>query len=62
MINSGKEWAWMHILRQKEKEEKEKKAVELAKEISFRLLATTKHADFDWLIEKLREYDQEAKD
>ncbi|MBP01298.1 MAG: hypothetical protein CMM25_00600 [Rhodospirillaceae bacterium] len=62
MINSGKEWDWMHNLREKEKEEKEKKIVKLAKEISFRMLATTKHPDFDWLVEKLREYDQEAKD
>ena len=33
-----------------------KTITELAEEISFRLLATKKHADFDWLVELLSEY------
>lgn len=57
MINSGKEWNWMdnypnNYLKLK-KEEKEKKIVELAEEISFRLLATKKHPEHKWLIKKL---------
>ena len=30
--------------------------VKLADEISFRLLATRDHEDYDWLIEKLSQY------
>jgi len=59
MINSGKEWDWMELsynylkLKKEKKEKKEKKIVELAEEISFRLLATKKHPEHKWLIKKL---------
>ena len=33
-----------------------KTITQLAEEISFRLLATKKHDDFDWLVETLTEY------
>ena len=33
---------------------------ELAEEISFRLLATKKHDDFDWLVETLTEYIEDS--
>ena len=35
--------------------EKER-AIKLAEEISFRLLATKNHVDFNWLVEKLENY------
>ena len=32
------------------------KTIKLAEEISFRLLATKNHVDFNWLVEKLENY------
>ena len=39
----------------------DKTITELAEEISFRLLATKKHNDFDWLVEQLTEYIKEIR-
>jgi len=66
MINSGKEWDWMdnypdNYLKLK-KEKKEKKIVELAEEISFRLLATKKHPEHKWLIKKLNKVIKSLED
>ena len=38
----------------------DKTITELAEEISFRLLATKKHDDFDWLVETLTEYIEDS--
>ena len=40
----------------------DKTITELAEEISFRLLATKKHDDFDWLVEQLTEYIEEIRE
>lgn len=40
----------------------DKTITELAEEISFRLLATKKHDDFDWLVETLTEYIEEIRE
>ena len=37
-----------------------KTITQLAEEISFRLLATKKHDDFDWLVETLSEYVEDS--
>tara|TARA_R100000908_G_scaffold25500_2_gene11708 strand:- start:1282 stop:1464 length:183 start_codon:yes stop_codon:yes gene_type:complete len=34
----------------------DKTIIKLAEEISFRLLATKNHDDFDWLVEQLSDY------
>ncbi len=66
MINSGKEWDWMDNYPDNylklEKEKKEKKIVELAEEISFRLLATKKHPEHEWLIKKLNKVIKSLED
>jgi hypothetical protein len=36
-------------------------AIKLAEKISFRLLATKNHVDFDWLVEKLEKYGKDQK-
>ena len=40
----------------------DKTITQLAEEISFRLLATKKHDDFDWLVETLTEYIEEIRE
>ena len=40
----------------------DKTITQLAEEISFRLLATKKHDDFDWLVEQLTEYIEEIRE
>ena len=35
--------------------------IKLADEISFRLLATRDHEDYDWLIEKLSQYNDQGR-
>ena len=39
-----------------------KTITDLAEEISFRLLATKKHDDFDWRVETLTEYIEEIRE
>ncbi len=50
MINSGKEWDWMD-----DEAKKQREVTKLADEISFRLLATRNHPDYEWLVKKLEE-------
>lgn len=37
------------------KKDKETKLIKAANDISFRLLATNKHTDYQWLLDKLKE-------
>jgi len=37
------------------------KSKKLADEISFRLLATRKHADYEWLVKKLKSFRKSKK-
>jgi len=54
MVNSGKEWDWMDDETKKQTEVK-KEITDLANEISFRLLATKDHPEYEWLIKRLEE-------
>ncbi len=54
MVNSGKEWDWMDDESKKQIEVK-KEITNLANEISFRLLATKDHPEYEWLIKRLEE-------
>jgi len=54
MVNSGKEWDWMDDESKKQTEVK-KEITDLANEISFRLLATKDHPEYEWLIKRLEE-------
>tara|TARA_Y100000389_G_scaffold1937_1_gene1975 strand:- start:2118 stop:2294 length:177 start_codon:yes stop_codon:yes gene_type:complete len=54
MVNSGKEWDWMDDESKKQTEAK-KEITNLADEISFRLLATKDHPEYEWLIKRLEE-------
>ncbi len=54
MGNSGKEWDWMDDETKKQTEVK-KEITDLADEISFRLLATKNHPEYEWLVKKLEE-------
>tara|TARA_B100000497_G_C7294031_1_gene201065 strand:+ start:351 stop:527 length:177 start_codon:yes stop_codon:yes gene_type:complete len=54
MVNSGKEWDWMDDESKKQTEAK-KEIINLADEISFRLLATKDHPEYEWLIKRLEE-------
>tara|TARA_R100000908_G_C3642479_1_gene78052 strand:+ start:356 stop:532 length:177 start_codon:yes stop_codon:yes gene_type:complete len=54
MVNSGKEWDWMDDESKKQTEAK-KEITDLADEISFRLLATKDHPEYEWLIKRLEE-------
>jgi hypothetical protein len=54
MVNSGKEWDWMDDETKKQTEVK-KEITNLANEISFRLLATKDHPEYEWLIKRLEE-------
>ncbi len=54
MVNSGKEWDWMDDETKKQTEVK-KEITDLADEISFRLLATKNHPEYEWLVKKLEE-------
>ena len=50
MVNSGKEWDWLD-----DEAKKQREATKLADEISFRLLATKNHPEYEWLIKRLEE-------
>tara|TARA_B100001059_G_scaffold21461_1_gene17275 strand:- start:413 stop:577 length:165 start_codon:yes stop_codon:yes gene_type:complete len=50
MINSGKEWDWLD-----DETKKQIEATKLADEISFRLLATKDHPEYEWLVKRLEE-------
>jgi len=50
MVNSGKEWDWLD-----DEAKKQREATKLADEISFRLLATKNHPEYEWLVKKLEE-------
>ena len=52
MINSGKEWDWLDD-ENKTQIEIKKLATKLADEISFRLLSTKVHPEYEWLVEKI---------
>lgn len=54
MVNSGREWDWMDDEAKKQTEVK-KEITNLADEISFRLLATKNHPEYEWLVKKLEE-------
>ncbi len=62
MVNSGKEWDWMddewisfNQNWSKKQTEVKKEITDLADEISFRLLATKNHPEYEWLIKRLEE-------
>ncbi len=54
MVNSGREWDWLDDEAKKQTEVKIE-ITDLADEISFRLLATKNHPEYEWLVKKLEE-------